>query len=60
MKIGGDTMMLISGIVNLALIGFQLAGGLRWIKIPIKIHRKTGILLFVIASIHAVIGIVVL
>lgn len=60
MKIGGDTIMLISGIVNLTLIGFQLAGGLRWIKIPIKIHRKTGILLFVVASIHAAIGIVVL
>jgi len=60
MKIDGGSIMLISGIINLTLIVFQLAGGLRWIKIPIKIHRKTGILLFFIASIHAAIGILVL
>jgi len=60
MKIDGGSIMLISGIINLTLIVFQMAGGLRWIKIPIKIHRKTGILLFFIASIHAAIGILVL
>ena len=60
MKIGGDSIMLVSGVINLALIFFQLAGGLRWIKIPVKIHRKTGILLFFIAGIHAAIGILLL
>jgi hypothetical protein len=60
MKIGGDTIMLISGIVNLTLISLQLAGGLRWIRIPIKVHRKTGIFLFVAACIHAAVGILIL
>ncbi len=60
MKIGADSIMLISGIMNLALIGFQLAGGLRWIKVPFKVHRKTGMLLFFIASVHAAIGILIL
>ena len=60
MKIDGGSIMLISGIINLTLLVFQLAGGLRWIKVPIKVHRKTGILLFFIASVHAAIGILVL
>jgi hypothetical protein len=30
------------------------------LKIPTKVHRKTGILLFFTASVHAVIGILVL
>jgi hypothetical protein len=59
MKICGVSILLISGIINLTLISFQLAGGLRWIKIPMKIHRRTGMLLFTIALIHAAIGILV-
>jgi len=38
MKIGGVSILLISGIINLMILAFQLASGLRWIKIPMTIH----------------------
>jgi len=59
MKIGGVSILLISGIINLMILAFQLASGLRWIKIPMTIHRRMGILLFIIALVHAAIGILV-
>lgn len=60
MKIGGDSIMLVTGLINLGVIGFQMASGLRWISAPPKIHRKTGILLAAIAGIHAAVGILFL
>ena len=42
----------ILGIVNLLLLLFQLSTGLRWIKVPMGIHKKTGITLFVAAITH--------
>ncbi len=42
----------ILGIVNLTLLLFQLSTGLRWIKVPLTIHRKTGITLLMTAIIH--------
>jgi len=58
MKIGGVSIILILGLVNLLLLSLQLSSGLRWIKLPFGIHRKTGIALFVTALIHAILGIV--
>jgi len=42
----------ILGIVNLLLLSFQISTGLRWLKVPMRIHRKTGVTLFIVAIIH--------
>jgi hypothetical protein len=52
MTIGGVSIILILGLLNLALILFQLASGLRLIRVRIGVHKKTGILLLIIAMIH--------
>lgn len=57
MKIGGVSIILILGIGNFVLLLFQLSSGLRWIKVPFNVHRKTGIALLVVAIIHATLAI---
>ena len=57
MKIGGISIVLILGITNFILLLFQLSSGLRWIRVPMTIHRKTGITLFIIAFIHGTLAI---
>jgi len=57
MKIGGVSIILILGIGNFVLLLFQLSSGLRWIRVPFKVHRKTGIALFVVALFHATLAI---
>ena len=42
----------ILGIVNFLLLFFQLSTGLRWIKVPMAIHKKTGITLLSTAITH--------
>jgi hypothetical protein len=39
------------------LLLFQVSSGLRWIKVPFRVHRKTGLTLFVIAIIHGTLAI---
>ena len=56
MTIGGISIILILGIVNFFLLLFQLSSGLHWIKVKIGVHRKTGILLFILATIHGLLG----
>jgi hypothetical protein len=53
MKIGGVSIILILGFINMILILFQLSSGLRWIKVPFRLHRRTGMALFVSAGLHA-------
>jgi len=53
MKIGGVSIILILGFLNMILILFQLSTGLRWIKVPFGIHRRTGMILFISAALHA-------
>lgn len=53
MTIGGVSIILILGILNLILVVFQISSGLRWIKVPFTIHRRSGILLFFSAIVHA-------
>jgi hypothetical protein len=55
---GGVSPILILGIVNLMLVTFQVSSGLRWIKVPSGVHRKTGIALFVSAVVHGVLGLI--
>lgn len=58
MKISGVSIILILGLINLLLLSLQLSSGLRWIKLPLGVHRKTGIALFVTAVIHGILGII--
>ncbi len=46
----------ILGIVNLLLLFFQLSTGLRWIKVPMAIHKKTGITLLTTAITHGILA----
>jgi len=57
MTIGGISIILILGICNFLLVFFQLLSGLRVIKVSPKVHRKTGIALFVSALVHGLLGV---
>ena len=57
MKIGGISIILILGICNFVLLLWQISSGLRWIKVPFGVHRKTGITLFITAIIHGTLAI---
>jgi hypothetical protein len=50
------------GVTMLALLLFQLATGMRWIKLPAKrrlvIHKTTGITLLVLALAHGSMGLI--
>lgn len=59
MKVGGVSIILILGMVNLVLLSIQLSSGLRWIKLPFGVHKKTGMALFVTALIHGILGVIV-
>lgn len=52
MNIGGLSIILLLGILNFILIVFQLSTGMRIIKVPLRIHRQTGIILLISAAIH--------
>ncbi len=52
MSVGGVSIILILGILNLVLALFQLTTGTHWVKIPFRIHRASGILLVISALIH--------
>ena len=52
MKIGGVSVVLLLGIVNLLLVLIQLSSGLRWVRVKMTLHRKIGILLFFTALLH--------
>ena len=52
MKIGGVSIILILGFINMILILFQLSTGLRWIKVPFQVHRRSGMILFISAALH--------
>ena len=53
MKIGGVSIVLILGAVNFFLLLFQMSSGLRWVRVPMTVHRKTGVTLFIVATLHA-------
>jgi len=57
MKIGGISIILILGIINVALVLFQMSTGLRWIKASFQVHKKTGVALFFSAALHAFLAI---
>jgi hypothetical protein len=54
MNINGISIILILGILNFLLILFQLSTGLRWIKVPFGVHKKTALILLISATLHAI------
>jgi hypothetical protein len=56
MKIGGVSIILILGFINMILILFQLSTGLRWVKVAFGLHRKTGMILFISAALHGILA----
>jgi hypothetical protein len=50
-------MILILGILNMLLILFQISSGIRWIKVPFGVHKRTGIALFFSGALHALLAI---
>ncbi|MGV7931304.1 MAG: hypothetical protein AB2L13_20770 [Spirochaetota bacterium] len=56
MSIGGVSIILILGLLNMLLIVFQLLSGLRVLRLPMVIHRRTGMALVVTALLHAVLA----
>ena len=59
MTIGGISIILILGIVNFALLAFQLLGGLHVIKAPFRAHKDAGILLCITGTVHGVLALLV-
>ncbi len=51
--IAGVSLILILGVLNLLLILFQMSTGLQWVKVPFRVHRRTGGVLLLSAAIHA-------
>jgi hypothetical protein len=56
MTIGGLSLILIRGIINFLFLLFQMASGLRWIKVRIGLHKKAGVALFILATLHGLLG----
>ncbi len=56
MTIAGVSIILILGIVNMALIAFQLLSGMRLVKVRMLYHRRAGVALAVTAFVHAVLA----
>jgi len=56
MNLGGLSLILILGLLNLALVLFQLSTGMRWVKVSFKVHKTSGILLVVSAVAHGLLA----
>ncbi len=56
MTVAGVSLILLLGIVNLVLVLFQAASGLRIIKPKIGVHKRMGQLLVLTATAHAVLA----
>ena len=57
MNRGGLSLILILGFLNLVFVLFQLSTGMRWLKVPFKVHRTSGILLVVSAVVHGLLAV---
>jgi len=55
-------VLAIGGVTMLALLFFQMASGLRWIKLPpkhrLKIHKTVGLTLVAFAVLHGSMGLI--
>ena len=57
MVVVGVPIILVLGFLNMLLILFQISTGLRWIRIPFQVHKRTGMVLFCCAALHAILAI---
>jgi len=53
MKIAGLNIIQLLGLINLALVLFQVLSGFRIIKVSFTMHRRSGVALLVCALAHA-------
>jgi hypothetical protein len=51
-------MILALGLFNMVMVLFQLSTGLHWIKVPFRLHKKTGAILFVSAALHGILALI--
>jgi hypothetical protein len=51
------SIILLLGIVNILLLLFQLFTGMHWIKVRLRLHRKAGVLLVIVAAVHGLIAV---
>ena len=49
--------VLLLGVANLLLCGFQVATGRRWIKVKIAVHRRSGQTLLAMALVHGLLAV---
>ena len=56
---GGSSLVYMFGLINFILVLFQLASGVRFIKISFGFHKNTGIVLFFTATIHGALAVLV-
>jgi len=56
MTIGGISLVLILGIINLVLVLFQVSTGKKWLKVNFLWHRRLGVVLLLTAVVHAVLA----
>lgn len=59
MSIGGVSIILLLGLLNLFLLAFQLASGMHWIRVPVRVHRTTGLLLVTSGVLHGALALLV-
>ncbi len=59
MTIAGVSIILLLGLANLVLILFQLATGLRLLRVRVGVHKRTGIALLVLAILHGTLAFLV-
>ena len=56
------TALALGGVIMLSLLLFQMASGMRWIKLPakhrLKIHKTAGLTLVALALVHAAMGLI--
>ena len=56
MNVGGISIILLLGVLNFILVLFQMSSGLRWIRAPFGLHKRTGITLVISATLHAILA----
>jgi hypothetical protein len=57
MSIFGISVVLLLGVVNFFLIIFQFISGMHYIKVNYKLHKKTGIVLFITGILHGILAV---
>jgi len=56
MTIGGVSLILLLGLLNLGLVTFQLCTGMHWVRVPVRVHRISGMMLVASAVLHALLA----